>query len=107
MMALNKFPSDLQSVSKVLIVNFGEKELPYCMRCAALLRDSGIATEIYPESAKMKKQMGYADAKKIPYVALVGENEIAENKINLKNMTSGEQTLVSTEELIKQLTIIA
>ena len=97
------YPADSLKTTQLLFVNFGEKEVEHLLPVIAKIRATGIRTEIFPESGKMKKQMGYADAKKIPYVALVGENEIAENKINLKNMSSGEQTLVSTEELIKLL----
>ena len=68
----------------------------------AKVRAAGIRAELFPDAAKMKKQMGYADAKKIPFVAIVGENEMAENKINLKNMLTGEQTLVTIEELIER-----
>jgi histidyl-tRNA synthetase len=66
------------------------------------VRQAGISAELYPEAAKMKKQMGYADTKKIPFVAIAGENEIAENKITLKNMITGEQKAVSVEDLINQ-----
>ena len=72
------------------------------MPLIAKVRKAGIRRELYPESTKMKKQMGYADAKKIPFVAIVGENEMAENKINLKNMLTGEQNLVTIEELIER-----
>ena len=72
------------------------------MPLIAKVRQAGIRTELYPEAAKMKKQMSYADAKKIPFVAIVGENEIATQQINLKNMLTGEQTLLTLEELIAQ-----
>ena len=100
---LELYPQDSLKTTQLLFVNFGENEIEYLLPVISKIRAAGIRTEIFPESGKMKKQMGYADAKKIPYVALVGENEIAENKINLKNMTSGEQTLLSTEELIQLL----
>lgn len=98
---LNLYPSDSLKTTQVMFVNFGEKEVSYLLPIISQIRMAGIRTEIYPESAKMKKQMGYADAKKIPFVALAGETEIKENKINLKNMSSGEQQLVTAEELIK------
>jgi histidyl-tRNA synthetase len=100
---LNLYPSDSLKTTQVMFVNFGEKEASYLLPVISQIRTAGIRTEIYPEPARMKKQMGYADAKKIPFVALVGENEIKEKKINLKDMVSGEQKLISTEELIKLL----
>ena len=100
---LDLYPANSLKTTQLMFVNFGEKEVEYLLPVITKIRAAGIRTEIFPEPGKMKKQMGYADAKKIPYVALVGENEIAANKINLKNMTSGEQTLLSTEELIQQL----
>lgn len=100
---LNLYPADSLQTTQVMFVNFGEKEEAYLLPILSQLRQVGIRTEIYPEAGKMKKQMGYADAKKIPYVALVGENEICEQKINLKNMFTGEQHLVTIEELIALL----
>lgn len=97
---LELYPADSLQTTQLMFVNFGEKEEAYLLPVVARIREAGIRTEIYPESGKMKKQMGYADAKKIPYVALVGENEIGEQKINLKNMVTGEQRLVTTDELI-------
>jgi histidyl-tRNA synthetase len=101
---LNLYPADSLKTTQLMFVNFGEKEAAYLLPVISRIRAAGIRTELYPEAGKMKKQMGYADAKKIPYVALAGENEIRENKINLKNMASGEQQLVSAEELIGLLT---
>jgi histidyl-tRNA synthetase len=86
-----------------LFVSFGEKELMYCLTWLSALRAKGVNSEIYPEPAKMKKQMSYADNKRIPFVAIVGETEMNEGKVMLKNMKSGEQTLVSTEELFEAL----
>jgi len=100
---LNLYPADSLLTTQLLFVNFGEAEENYLLPIVAQVRAAGIRTEIYPESAKMKKQMGYADNKKIPYVAIVGESEMAEGKINIKNMISGEQKLVSVEELIETL----
>ena len=100
---LNLYPSDSLQTTQLLFVNFGEAEENYLLPIVAQVRAACIRTEIYPESAKMKKQMGYADNKKIPYVAIVGESEMAEGKINIKNMISGEQKLVSVEELIETL----
>jgi histidyl-tRNA synthetase len=100
---LDLYPADSLLTTQLLFVNFGEAEENYLLPIVAQVRAAGIRTEIYPESAKMKKQMGYADNKKIPYVAIVGESEMAEGKINIKNMISGEQKLVSVEELIETL----
>ena len=101
---LELYPTDSLKTTQLMFVNFGESEVSHLLPVIAKIRATGIRTEIYPEAAKMKKQMGYADEKKIPYVALVGENEMAENKINLKNMSSGEQKPVTAEELIEMLT---
>ena len=98
---LNKFPENLEHTSTVLFINFGEKELAQCIKYTAMLRKNGVAAEIYPEAAKMKKQMSYADAKKIPFVAFVGESEIASNTVTIKDMASGEQKTVPAEEMEK------
>ncbi|MDO5570751.1 MAG: histidine--tRNA ligase [Bacteroidales bacterium] len=100
---LNLYPSDSLKTTKLLFVNFGTQEETFCLSVLQKLRKEGISSEIYPEAAKMKKQMGYADSKKIPFVALVGANEMAEGKINLKNMTTGEQTMVTVDEIIEIL----
>ena len=97
---LDLYPEGSLKGTQLLFVNFGRTEETYLLPLIAKVRQAGIRTELYPEAAKMKKQMGYADAKKIPFVAIVGENEIAAGKINLKNMLTGEQELVSLEELI-------
>ncbi|MDD2952014.1 MAG: histidine--tRNA ligase [Parabacteroides sp.] len=99
---LDLYPEGSLKTTQLLFVNFGQQEEIYLLPLIAKVRQAGIRTELYPESAKMKKQMGYADAKKIPFVAIVGENEMAENKINVKNMLTGEQTLVTIEELIER-----
>ena len=100
---LDLFPKELQSTTQVLFATFGSDELRYALRWAKELRARGIAVEVYPEPTKMKKQMGYADAKQIPFVAIVGGDEMAQNKVMLKNMASGEQKLVEFEELVKSL----
>ena len=97
---LELYPKDAVNGTKVLFINFGERETAYCLPIVRECRKAGIATEIFPDKAKMKKQMGYANAKGIPFVVLAGDNEMAENKVTLKNMDTGEQTLVSAEELI-------
>ena len=101
---LDLFPTDSLQATQVMFVNFGDKESDVCMQHAALFRAQGIRTEVFPESAKMKKQMGYADAHHIPYVALVGESEIEAGKIALKNMITGEQQLVTPQEAISIIT---
>ena len=100
---LDLFPKELQSTTQVLFAAFGDAELRYALTWAKELRKAGISTEVYPEPTKMKKQMGYADAKKIPFVAIVGGDEMAQGKVMLKNMSTGEQQLVSLDELIKRL----
>lgn len=97
---LDLYPKNSIKGTQLLFVNFGEKEESHILPLITKIRQAGIATEIYPESAKMKKQMSYADSNKIPYVAIVGENEINENKITLKNMISGEQKMMTPEECI-------
>ena len=98
--ALDCYPKDATNGTQLLFINFGEKETAYCLPVAIKAREAGIRTEIYPDSSKMKKQMSYANAKEIPYVALAGENEIAQGKLTLKNMLSGDQQMVTPEELI-------
>ena len=96
---LDLYPKDLGSATQLLFVNFGQKEVDFCMTLAGQLRDRGIRTEIYPDCVKMKKQMQYANAKVIPLVAMVGENEMADGVVMLKNMVSGEQNAVKADEL--------
>jgi histidyl-tRNA synthetase len=100
---LDLFPKESAETTKVMFVNFGEKEEAYCLPIVSNLRASRINAEIYPESAKMKKQMNYANKKDIPFVVLAGESEMDAQKFTLKNMNSGEQKLVTAEELIKIL----
>ncbi|MBP3512015.1 MAG: histidine--tRNA ligase [Prevotella sp.] len=97
---LNLYPNDAVTSTQILFINFGEKEVAYCMPLVGKVRAAGIRAEIYPDSNKMKKQMSYANAKSIPFVALVGEDEMSSNKVTLKDMASGEQQTVSVEELI-------
>ena len=97
---LNLYPKEAVNGTQLLFINFGEKESAYCLPVLRQCREAGIRTEIYPDNVKMKKQMAYANAKQVPFVALAGESEIAECKLTLKNMTTGEQTLVTPEELI-------
>ena len=102
--ALDLFPKEAVTATQLLFINFGDKETAYCLPIANAARSAGIRTEIYPDKAKMKKQMGYANAKGIAFVALAGDDEIAQGKVTLKDMASGEQKLVSTEELISTIT---
>ena len=100
---LDLFPKELQSSTRVLFATFGVEELHYALKWAKELRAHNIAVEVYPEPTKMKKQMGYADDKKIPFVAIVGGNEMETNTVMLKNMTTGEQKQVTLQELIGNL----
>ena len=98
--ALGLYPKEAVNSTQVLFINFGETETAYCLPIVGKLRQAGIRSEIFPDKAKIKKQMSYANAKNIPFVVLAGENEMAAGKVTLKNMESGEQTLVTAEELI-------
>lgn len=100
---LDLYPKDAVNATQLLFINFGDKETAYCMPAVSKARAAGIRTEMYPDSAKMKKQMSYANAKHIPFVALAGENEMNEGKFTLKNMETGQQKLVSAEELIAKV----
>lgn len=101
MQQLNLFPEGSVQGTRILFVNFGEKEQTHILSLLTILRSKGISAEIYPDSAKMKKQFSYADSNNIPFVALIGENEIEEGKITLKDMRTGEQQLVNLPELIR------
>ena len=100
---LDLYPTELQSTTQVLFACFGEDELRFAMQCATELRRQGLRVEVYPEAVKMKRQMAYADAKCIPFVAIIGSNELEEKKVMLKNMLTGEQSLVSVEELVEKI----
>ena len=97
---LDLYPKEAVNGTQLLFINFGEKEMAYCMPLAQAARKAGIRTEIYADSVKMKKQMNYANALGVAYVALVGENEMNEGKVTLKNMATGEQNLVTPEEML-------
>ncbi len=101
--ALNLYPEEAVSATQLLFINFGEKETAYCLPIAKAAREAGVRTEVYPDCAKMKKQMNYANAKHVAFVALAGENEIAQGKITLKNMLTGEQKLITPGELLNEL----
>ena len=101
---LNLYPQNATQGTEVLFINFGEAESDYCLPIASQVRAAGISVELYPDCAKMKKQMAYANAKGIPFVVLAGESEISQGKVTLKNMLTGDQQLVSAEELIAKIT---
>ena len=98
------YPSSIDSDTQLLFVNFGSKEVAHILPMLKQIRNAGIASEIYPDEVKIKKQMAYANAKHIPFVAIVGENEIAQEKVTLKDMTTGEQAMLGVGEIIEKLT---
>ena len=98
---LELYPPTTAASVDLLFINFGEKEAAHCLKWARATREAGISTEVFPDATKMKKQMNYANARQIPFVALVGESEMEQNLIALKNMTTGEQQQVSLEQLIQ------
>lgn len=99
--ALDLYPKEITTNTQLLFINFGQKETAYCMPIVEKARQAGIRTEMFPDAVKMKKQMAYANANAIPFVALAGDNEIASDKVTLKNMETGEQKLVSPQELVE------
>lgn len=101
--ALDLYPKESRQGTEVLFINFGDKETAYCMPLVSQLRQAGIATELFPDKVKMKKQMNYANAKHIPFVVLAGESEIAQQKLTLKNMETGEQQILSADEIVSKL----
>ena len=101
---LDLYPQEAVDATRILFINFGEKEADYCLPIIQQVRTAGLSAEIYPDSAKMKKQMSYANAKQIPFVALAGDDEMQAGKITLKNMTTGEQTLLTPQQLIESIT---
>ena len=100
---LNLFPKNINRTSKVLFTNFGENESLFCYQAIQTLRQNGIAAELYPDSSKLKKQINYANKRNIPYVVLVGDEELSNQKFTLKNMTTGDQESVNFDELISRL----
>ena len=102
--ALDLYPKDSLNTTQVLFINFGERETAYCLPIIYKVRAKNIRAEIYPDAAKMKKQMSYANAKQIPYVVLAGESEMNEGQVTLKNMQTGEQLLLTSDELLAVLT---
>ena len=100
---LDLYPQESADVTQLLFINFGEKETAYCLPIVAKMREAGIRAEMYPDNVKMKKQMSYANAKQIPFVALAGDMEIESGKVTLKNMRTGEQKMVLAEEVISMI----
>lgn len=100
---LELYPREATGSTRLLFINFGEREAAFCLRAAAEARRAGIPVEVYPDAVKMKKQMAYANARQIPYVALVGESEMAEGRIALKDMATGEQQNLTPAELVERL----
>ena len=100
---LNLYPADTCATTKVIFMNFGDAEAKQSLKYVMQLRKEGISAELYPESSKMKKQMTYANGKNIPVVAMVGETELAEGKVALKNMSTGEQELLDISKVIEKL----
>jgi histidyl-tRNA synthetase len=100
---LNLFPETQQATTQLMFVNFGIEEEKYCMPILQEIRKAGINAEIFPEAAKMKKQMTYANNKRIPYVMLIGENEMQQGKVTLKNMETGIQEQFETGKLLPKI----
>ena len=100
---LNLYPADTRAASKIIFTNFGEKEADASLKIIKALRQAGISAELYPEASKMKKQIGYADSMQIPFVGIIGESELENGTITLKNLASGEQQQLTTEQLIEAL----
>lgn len=100
---LDLYPKEAVSTTQLLFINFGEKETAYCLPIAKAVREAGIRTEVFPDNVKMKKQLSYANAKHIAFVALAGDDEIAQNKITLKNMLTGEQKVISPEDILEEI----
>ncbi len=101
--ALNLYPEDSLQTSRVLFINFGQQEAAYCLPIIAKVRQTGIKAELFPDAAKMKKQLSYANAKHIPFVVLAGSGEMEQHKVTLKNMQSGEQQMLTPDELVAML----
>ena len=100
---LELYPADTDTGVELLFINFGSAEAARCLELARTTRAAGISTEVYPDAAKMKKQMAYANARHIPFVALIGENELQQGLVTLKNMTTGEQSQLTPEQLLEHL----
>lgn len=101
--ALDLYPAETRSATRVMFTNFGQAESLRAMQLVKELRNAGIAAEIYPDNSKMKKQMGYADSRHIPFVAIIGETELADGTVTVKNMQTGEQKTVTAEKITEEL----
>ncbi|RLD37352.1 MAG: histidine--tRNA ligase, partial [Bacteroidetes bacterium] len=101
---LELYPKHQSQNTKVFFVNFGKTEEAYCLPILAKLRNAGVNAEIYPQAAKMKKQMKYANGKAIPFVAIIGEDEMQKGELMLKNMENGEQKSITSEDLLTLMT---
>lgn len=101
--ALDKFPKDTLTTTKVLFINFGDKEAVESLKLASMLRAEGISAQLYPDSVKMKRQMDYANKQGVPYVVLIGDNEVAERKATIKKMTTGEQVNISFDDIVEYI----
>ena len=104
---LDKFPSEVTSTTRLLFANMGSDELKYIIPVVKSLREAGVACEIYPEQTKLKKQFDYADKKAIPFLSIVGGNEVAEGVINVKNLSTGEQKSFSKDDVAGILQFIS
>ena len=104
---LDKFPSEVTSTTKLLFANMGADELKYLIPVVKSLREAGVPCEIYPEQAKLKKQFDYADKKAIPFLSIVGGNEMAEGVVNIKNLTSGQQMSFKKDDMASILDFLA
>ncbi|MDE5552771.1 MAG: ATP phosphoribosyltransferase regulatory subunit, partial [Muribaculaceae bacterium] len=100
---LNLYPKEISSAVRVMFVNFGEREAAQARKYVAALRKSGISAQLYPDSAKMKKQMSLANSEGVPFVAIIGEDELADSTVTLKNMSSGEQERLTIEQVIERV----
>jgi histidyl-tRNA synthetase len=96
---LDKFPSEVTSTTRLLLANMGKEELKYLIPVVKSLREAGVACEIYPEQTKLKKQFDYADKKAIPFLSIVGGNEVSEGVVNIKNLSTGEQQSFSKDDV--------
>lgn len=97
---LNIYPGNVSATTRLMFVNFGQEEASHCLELATFFRQNGVSTELFPDADKIKKQLAYAGKKEIEYVALVGDNEIANNKITLKKLATGEQFFITLEEAV-------
>ena len=104
---LDKFPSEVTSTTRLLFANMGRDELKYLIPVVKSLREAGVACEIYPEQTKLKKQFDYADKKVIPFLSIVGGNEMEEGVVNIKNLTTGEQKSFAKEDLSAMIAFIS